>query len=174
MDLRLHCPGCGEEVDVAAESAGQLVRCPYCNTDFFASPEQSHLDIVDDTVAVPEGPQEKAVDQNRVARLAALRLGNIRARSWWVIGLGICVMAFLDALRRAALYVLVLHHWGVWPTVDVAIALLAIRWALLCRRRAADLKIEIDRSAISEPATPPDFSTLSDGRDRWKNLENVR
>jgi hypothetical protein len=175
MDLRLHCPGCDEEVDIAADSHGQLVRCPYCNTDFFASAEQSHLDVVDDTPQPMEVPSEEAAfDKHRVAMLVALRLGAIRARSWWVIGLFLSIMAILDALRRAALYAEVLHHWGIWPTIDILIALLAVRWAVHCWRRARELKREIDHSAIPDPVTPPDFSTLSDGTDRWKDLENVR
>lgn len=175
MELRLHCPGCEEELDIPTDSAGQLVRCPYCNTDFFASAEQSHLEIVDDTpLPIHDQLPEDAFDKNRIALLVALRLGAIRTRSWWIIGFGISLMAIVDALRRAALYVNVLHLWGIWPTIDVIIAALAIRWGVFCRRRAHELKIELDRSKIPEPTTPPDFSTLNDGSDRWKDLENVR
>jgi hypothetical protein len=175
MDLRLHCPGCNEEVDIPAESAGQLVRCPYCNTDFFASEEHSHLAVVDDTgPSVEDAFTEETFNKNRIAMLVALRVGAMRTRSWWIFSLGISIVAILDGLRRAALYVLVLHHWGIWPTIDVVVSLLAVRCAFFCRHRARELKTEIDFSAIPEPTTPPDFTTLGDGSNRWKDLENIR
>jgi hypothetical protein len=175
MDLRLNCPGCDEAVDIPTESAGLLVRCPYCNTDFFASEEHSHLAVVDDTAPPVEGAlPDEVFNRNRIAMLAALRRGAIRTRGLWILSLGIGIVGTLDGVRRAAIYVLVLHHWGIWPTIDVVVSLLALRGAFYCRFRARQLKLEIDHSAIPEPTTPPDFTTLSDGSNRWKDLENIR
>jgi len=172
---RFRCPGCDEEVEVSPESAGQLVRCPYCNAEFFASHEQSHLPVVDDTSpAATEADRETAFDKLRIENYTALRLGAIRARSWWLIGLCLAAVVVLDMLGKAVIFVWVFHQWGIEPTLGT---LTAIGMAIFARhawRCAAGFKKEIDRSAIPEPAAAPDFSTLQNGSERWKNLENIR
>jgi hypothetical protein len=40
--------------------------------------------------------------------------------------------------------------------------------------RAIALHREATKSRVDTPMTPPDFSTLSDGSQRWKNLEELR
>ena len=41
-------------------------------------------------------------------------------------------------------------------------------------RQVAALNRELRRPAVTEPEAPPDFSTLSDGSQRWKNLEDMQ
>jgi DNA-directed RNA polymerase subunit RPC12/RpoP len=172
---RLRCPGCGEEVEVSAESAGELARCAYCNTDFFASKDQSHLPVVDDTKSdIAEIDRQNAFDKLRIDNYAALRLSAIRARSLWLIGLCLAIFTEVSMLGGAIDYVRMSHRWGWWPSFELLIAVLAGRIAFFAWRRMQHFKREMDHSAIPEPDTPPDFSALGDGRDRWKDLENVR
>jgi len=171
---RFRCPGCDEEVDVAAEAAGRLVRCPYCNTDFFASDEQANQQVVDDTDNERIArDREEAFDKLRIQKYTALRMSAIRARSWWLIGFCLSLLVVLDMLAKIILH-LMARSWGWWPTIDLLVLLIAGRCVFHSLKRAGDFKREINTSAIPEPAAPPDFSTLSDGRDRWKHLENVR
>jgi len=172
---RFVCPGCGEKVEVAAESAGKLVRCSYCNTEFFASVEQAHLPVVDDTEPqTTEADRENTIDRLRIDNYTALRMGAIRARSWWIIGFFLAILVVLNMLGNTIIYVWVLHRWDIWPTMQTAGCILAVMFARHAYRRAADYKREIDHSALSEPTTPPDFSTLDNGSERWKHLENIR
>jgi DNA-directed RNA polymerase subunit RPC12/RpoP len=172
---RFRCPSCEEEVEVSPESAGQLVRCPYCNAEFFASHEQSHLPVVDDTpLAVTEPDRESAFDKLRIENYTALRMGAIRARSWWLIGLCLSGVVVLDMLGKSVIYVWVFHHWGIDPTLRIIAAAASAVFARHAYHRAAEFKREIDHSAIPEPAAPPDFSTLQNGSEQWKNLENIR
>ncbi len=39
--------------------------------------------------------------------------------------------------------------------------------------RINQLNHELRQSALSEPEAPPDFTTLSDGSQQWKNLEQM-
>jgi hypothetical protein len=173
--VRLHCPGCEEEVDIAPEAAGRLVRCPYCNTDFFASAEQSHEPVVDDTSSEQlEQDRANAFDKMRIRNYMALRMSAVRVRSWWLIGFWTASLLMLDMAGRIAMYLVYFHRWGWSPTINLLIATGEFLFARHCRKRAAELKKEIDHSSIPEPTTPPDFSTLNDGTDRWKDLENVR
>jgi hypothetical protein len=172
---RFGCPGCGEEVDVAMQVLGRLVRCPYCSTDFFASHEQSHLAVVDDSSpATEQADREIAFDKLRIKNYTALRMSAIRARSWWVIALCMLILVTVDMLGKAVIFLWVLRTWGIRPTVFVGVAAIAGMLARHAKRRTDEFQREIERSALPEPTTPPDFSTLSDGRDRWKDLENVR
>ena len=172
---RLTCPGCQEQVDIPPESAHQLVRCPYCNTDFFASHEQAHLLVVDDTPPnSAEIDRESAFDKLRIENYTALRMGAIRARSWWTIAQWMSILIVLDMLGKTIIEVSTLRQWGIFPTLRTAVVITGCFFARHAHRRAAEFKREIDRSALAEPTVPPDFSTLSNGSDRWKNLEDVR
>jgi hypothetical protein len=46
--------------------------------------------------------------------------------------------------------------------------------AIFFMRRAIVLHREATQSYLKDPTTTPDFSTLSDGSQRWKNLEDLR
>ena len=158
---RLACPGCGEEVDFATESIGKLVRCPYCNSDFFASVEQAHEKVVDDTpddfAAVD---RESALDNFRIRNYTLLRMSAIRARSWWIIGLMTAVLFILEMVLNIVKFVLAWHRWGITPSICVVAMVLAERFAINAWRRAAEFQREIEKSAIPEPTTPPDFFYL--------------
>jgi hypothetical protein len=170
-----NCPGCNEEVEISPESAGKLVRCPYCNTDFFASHDQVNQPVVDDTSSeIAELDRLAAFDKLRIENFTALRMGAIRARSWWLIGLCMSLLVALDMIGKALIFITVFRHWGLEPVLRAVVAALMLMFAKHARKRAAEFKKEIERSAIPEPADPPDFSPLNNGSDNWKNLENVR
>jgi hypothetical protein len=171
---RFTCPGCDEDVDVPSESSGKLVRCPYCNTDFFASVEQSQQVVVDDTnPQAAELDREAAFDKLRILKHTRLRMAAIRARSWWLIACILALLLEIDMGIFAVIDGLGFHRW--WSSmVRLTICVLAGLFARHARRRAAEFKKESEQTALPEPTVPPDFSTLNDGRDRWKELENIR
>jgi H+/Cl- antiporter ClcA len=115
------------------------------------------------------------LNSNRIRKMAALRRGAIRSRSYCLIALGGCVAGaaelIFDAVRR-------------WPApVDLrgvaissayslcAALLLALGGYFL--RLGRRFHREARQSAIPPPAQPPDFSTLQDGSQIAKNLEDV-
>ncbi len=173
-DRRFACPGCDEAVDVAAESVGQLVRCPYCNSEFFAADGRTHDEVVDDTAAVDDdAPAPDELNSARVRQLAALRLATLRTRSWWLIGLLMSALTALDLLGKAVVYVWEFHAWGVRPTWLAVGGSAAAAVAVAAYRAARALAREAATSSLTEPAAPPDFSTLDDGSNRWRGLERL-
>ena len=174
-DARFRCPGCDEEVEVPAEVVGQLVRCPYCNADFFAAEGQTHLAVVDDTPPATEdrGPPDE-LNAVRVRQLATLRLATLRARSWWLIGLLLSATTAIDLVGKAVVSVWHDRAWGVWPTLLVLGGVVATALAIAAGRAARRLGQEAATSALPPPTEPPDFSTLGDGTDRWRRLEEIR
>jgi hypothetical protein len=172
---RFRCPGCDEEVDVPVEVLGQLVRCPSCNADFFAVEGQAHLAVVDDIPPAPAdlGPPDE-LNAVRVRQLATLRMATLRARSWCLIGLLLSAITAIDLLCKAAAYLSHPHAWDAWPTLLVVGGLAATALAVAAARAARRLGQEAATPALQPPTEPPDFSTLGDGTDRWRRLEEIR
>jgi hypothetical protein len=170
---RFTCPGCSEEVDVPAETAGQLVRCPYCNTDFFASVEHVNAAVVDDTTETFFDP-DLEFNKLRIQQYTALRRGAIRARSWWLVTQIACMFIVLDTAGQIFVYLASWHRWGIRPTIGLLVLLAAVRLGVHARRRARDFLREIDTSALTDPTEPPDFSTLGDGSEMLRNFEKIR
>jgi hypothetical protein len=176
-DQRFVCPGCGEEIDVPAESWGQLVACPYCNAQFFASHDVANQEVVDDT-PLPDTQTEDArqdeLNATKIRQLTALRRGAIRARSWCLITIVVCVVGSIQLLIKTGEFVWHEHRWGIRPSLFVIAVAFLLGVARFFLGRAREFKREIDKPALEDPTQPPDFSTLSDGSQHWKNLEELR
>jgi hypothetical protein len=139
------------------------------------SDNPADFEVVDDTPpATRDLDRESAFDKLRIENFTALRMGAIRARSWWLIALCMSLLTALDMLGKAAIFFWIFHRLAVIPLLRVAVAIAVICFAKHAWTRAKAFKREIDKSALPDPVTPPDFSTLNDGSDRWKHLENVR
>jgi hypothetical protein len=173
ISTRFWCPGCDEEVNVSPDAVGQLVRCPYCNTDFFASDDLSHQTIVDDT---PERVinHDQEIDAARVKLLSRRRMALIRSGSWWTVGLLTCCIGVGSFSFKAVRIAIEDRRWGVWPTICMMVVASAVWFGRRCYRQRRLVDAEIAKSALPDPEAPPDFSTLGNGQDRWKELEHVR
>ena len=170
---RLRCPGCDEEVDVPGEAVGQLVRCPYCRTDFFAD-DRATAAVVDDTPPAAEVDRASELNQLRIEQVLALRRGAIKSRSAWIIAAFLGGTTALDFVVKTTRYVRAVGGWGPRPTVFAVVAAGAVAFAAYALRRAAAFRRELDQTTLPEPETPPDFGPLGDGADRWRLLDEVR
>jgi DNA-directed RNA polymerase subunit M/transcription elongation factor TFIIS len=175
-DHRFCCPGCGQEVEVPADSIGQLVRCANCGRQFFASAEAVDQHVVDDTSEAQAAAEEREqeIDGTKIRQLSAMRRGAIRARSWCLIVVVVCLVGAVELVIKTIENVRHVRHWGLRPTGFILFAVAGVMIAVYFFRRARELKREIDKPALQDPPRPPDFSTLSDGSQRWKHLEDIR
>jgi hypothetical protein len=129
------------------------------------------MEIIDDQPDEIERPAE--LNGGRIRQLAALRRGAIRARSWCLIAAGVCGVGAIQLVIFALRGI----RGGGWKIRAICYLLVAVAGFVLMGfflRRAARLKREIGKSAIGEAEGVPDFSSLSDGSQRWKNLEELR
>jgi hypothetical protein len=154
--------------------------------DDFAGGDHASADafaVVDDSDAAeaPTEPEamprrgERAMDALRVRQLSAVRRSTYRARSYCVVALGVCAVA------AAQLVLLTVRHvrhagWQLRPIGYVCGIGAAAMAGAFFFRRAAELSRELRTppAALADPQSPPDFSTLSDGSQTWKNLEQMR
>jgi len=136
--------------------------------------------IVDDTEdATPateeapgEEPESQPLNAARVRQLSALRRGAYRSRSYFLVAIGICVVAEGQLALMTVRYVRA-FGWQPRPVGYLCGVVAAMMAAAFFLRRAAELTREL-RTRPPEAEASPDFSTLSDGSHAWKNLEQMR
>jgi hypothetical protein len=118
--------------------------------------------------------RDDELDGLRIRQLAALRRGAYRARSYAIIG---AVAGFVVAVQLGIMTVTYVRSrgWGLWPAWYVLFAIATAMVGVYFVHRAMELHREI-RTPAPLPPEPeePDFSTLSDGSQQWKNLEDIQ
>ena len=128
-------------------------------------PEPEDADALD-----PSADQLSAL---RIRQFAAARRAAYRARSYAVIAAGVCAIAVVQLIWMTVRDVRT-TGWGGQPIGYMLFAVIASVGVCYFISRAIALHREAKKSALPDPTTPPDFSTLDNGSRRCKNLEDVR
>ena len=120
----------------------------------------------------PRDERDGELDGLRIRQHAALRRAAYRSRSHAIVAMLVCLVA---VLQSAILLIQQLVHvgfdWHIPVYGCVAIAGAYGTWFFF--HRAVALHRETKQSHLPAPTANPDFSTLSDGSQRWKNLEDL-
>ncbi len=161
------CPQCGGTIEPAG---GSQTQCPHCGADLLAP-----ADAEPQVIAEGENPAEEEDDELsalRIRHIAALRRGAYRERSHCVIG---AVVLLVGAMKLVLMTVQSVRAWG-WHLLPIgfavaAVVALMIAWWLIGRVKA--LTAELKRPLLTDPVEPPDFSTLSDGSQHARHLEEM-
>jgi ribosomal protein L37AE/L43A len=176
------CPGCAEEVEVD-RAPGQMFRCPYCNMTFMIDGEADTTDgapVNDDEESQAdrlemERRRHEELDSLRIRQLSVLRRAEYRQRSYVVTGLAACGIAVGQSIWMArdslARYGWRPRAFGYAVVILIAVLLAAWLWRQL---KILNARIAEHHTTDTAPEREPDFSTLSDGQDRWKRLNDVR
>lgn len=173
-DETVTCPGCDEEVAID-RAAGPSFRCPYCNIEFTLEGE----DEEEAARRELERRDEEELDGLRIRQLAAERRAAFRQRSYVIVAFGACVVAALQLLWMTYQHVYRLHlGWGAKPVGYVLFAIAggaaAVWLGRIVGRMTRDLNAHSQAVAAANEAFEPNFSTLADGSDRWRNLHDVK
>jgi hypothetical protein len=174
------CPECGHTYEHEGRLTTGFLQCPACAAQFFAP----------DTSVREDGDEQRESDQPDEGHEAALkrqedlhylrirqavlteRRALARTRTWYIVGTAGFAVAAVQMLVLAYKYVYVSGAgWRLRPIGYVFAALTAALAAVIWFRRIRAINEDLRRPVLDEPTTPPDFSTLSDGSERWKNLE---
>jgi hypothetical protein len=109
----------------------------------------------------------------RIRHVAAMRRGAYRGRSYCIVAAVFCAAISMHLVWLAYHQV---RHFG-WQLRPITYVFASAAAAVACRfffRRAVELSRELRKPATTEPSALPDFSTLSDGSQQWKNLEAMQ
>ena len=174
------CPECGHAYELEGRITSGFLQCPACAAQFFA-PDTSVREESDPERENDEPEDDEASALNRQEELHYLRIRQAvlterralaRTRTWYIVGTAGFAVAAVQMLVLAYKYVYTSGAgWRLRPVGYVLGALTACLAAVIWLQRIRAINAELRRPALEEPETPPDFSTLGDGSERWKNLE---
>jgi len=180
---QVFCPHCGAAQDAAPCDRPQLLQCAVCAQCFIlpaadgSTPPVARTGasndgfvVIDDSAPDDGTSDEDELDGLRIRQLAQARRAAYRSRSYCFIGSAVSAAAAGQLIYKAVMNVH-LSGWTAAPILYLAVVppALFLAWRLLCRARRFGR--EARQSLLGEPATPPDFSSLSDGSHIWKRLE---
>jgi hypothetical protein len=159
--VELCCPECGEVLRVAVGVEEREEMCPVCG-GVFVVPGEGRV----------EERREEGLDSLRMRHVIVQRRAAARSRTYMLLGAGVCVVGAVQ---------LVIMGWqegragGVGRAVAFGVCALAAAWgAWWFWGRAAYWAGESRGAAMPEPEGEPDFSTLGDGSQKARDLEDVR
>jgi hypothetical protein len=178
MARDIACPGCGQTLTVDLTENTRFL-CPHCGTEF-------DVDELADEAARQDAQQrvEDELDGLRIRQLSAERRAIYRQRSFAIVFTAGCAVAGVE-LIWAAWRSLAAKGFQLQALGYLLVALVAVVGTILFARKTAHINRQLRPPAGAFPMTlpgetpegppaEPDFSTLSDGKDRWQNLHDVR
>jgi hypothetical protein len=173
-----NCPACGQSLPPDLAPTYGWLRCPACGAQFAAATEDAPAETLDyaDAATPPDrrGDFTAELDGLRVRQIAALRRGAYRTRSYCFVAAAALAVV---GVQLVVTTVRGLRSQPLWAVGYGVLAALALVGFVHFARRVIQLTDELRHSptaALPPPGPEPDFSTLSDGSQQWKNLEDVR
>jgi len=169
------CPACGGGVEAEVEEVARLVGCPACGEAFVIPGRDGSTDLPDVDAAGEERKAHEALqelDSLRMRHLIVTRRTAIRTRTYFVTGAFGCLVGGVELVIMTVSEVRRVG-WHLRQVGFVLAALAGFWWTVYFFRRAAYWGRQSRAVTIPEPETPPDFTTLSDGSQYARNLENL-
>jgi DNA-directed RNA polymerase subunit RPC12/RpoP len=164
------CPQCGEAVAADDEMVTNLLQCPNCGEQFFRP--SSDPSGADEPTDEGEANREDELDGQRIARRSSLKRALYRSRSYatvFAVGFGLLLGHTLWLLAAEVRS----HGVTRWGVLYLLFAI-ACGWiSRLAFRRTVALNAEARQMTVPEPDEPPDFSTLRDGSQTARRLDDM-
>ena len=174
-----HCPHCGTPLPDSFDEAYPS-QCPGCGADLSAAGERMAASVGSLDYALTGTPHDRQgdfaeeLDGLRIRQVATLRRGTARARSYLLIGVIVSTVACVKLVLMTIDHVRA-GGWGLTPLGYLLFVAVLLMLASYFGRRAMELHRELQVPAPLPPVQgEPDFSTLSDGSQHWKNLNEIR
>ena len=176
--LSFTCPSCGHAFEPAAVPAEGLLTCPACAAQFFGTAEVSDEDrAAEEQIRLEYEARARRIGDLHRNKVLIERRHQFRTRTYVVLGAAALVItawqlcAFAAARNRAT------GSLGVRGAVYLALAVVAVGFLWPCVRKIRAMNRALATPVLTDPETPPDFSTLSDGSqlidEEVKNLERL-
>jgi 8-oxo-dGTP diphosphatase len=161
------CPHCRQPVQCDGVNETATIQCPHCGQAFLAV---AAVDL--QAEAERELSHQQQLDALRIQRQVKERRAAMRSASHCLIVALACIVGALDLLWQTIHRYWVERRLG-WPALYLAAAIVLGWGGVRFLRRARRLSRESRRHDLPEPTAAPDFSTLGDGSQAAKNLEQI-
>ena len=156
---------------IPAALGESLLQCPHCGLQFFAATADDDAHEAETLDYYSAQHPEEPLSEVRIRQISGLRRAAYRSRSWVIIAAGVCLVAGVKLVIT-----MVLDIRGGLRARPIRYGLAAVALFMICAylvRQAIEMTRRIRQARQPEPREPPDFSSLSDGSQRWKNLEDL-
>lgn len=157
------CPHCGHLIVVQTLAANGLISCLSCGGDFFGVVDPSEEDReLERRFEAERQLRAQHLNDARIAAIKQERRAIVRTRSYFIMGL---IFALAIAIQLGVSTYARLQSGGFSLRVSAYLGtiLAAGAVAMICLKKIREIHAELARPVQEDPATPPDFSTLSDG-----------
>ena len=164
------CPHCGASGE--APSGASFVQCTHCgeSVQVIDSVSNDPFAIVDDSEPTKETPED-VLDRKRIAKVTRAKVSTMRSRRTAIIWGVVCAFGAVMFAKSAYQSAQFSRRY---PILLGAVALACAYHAFDCWRQFTALSAELKATPPDEPLPEPDFSTLRDGSQQVRNLEDVR
>ena len=154
------CLHCGRPVPADAMQS-HLPACPFCGQLAIIDDQEPHLSHPPD----PANPAE--LNSLRLRQIITERRGMIRTRTYLLAGTVACVVVAVQSIITA----IQSGGWAAAAELGLALILLAFAWRLGIQTRQVHRRFA--QALQHDPARQPDFTSLSDGSQHRRNLEEL-
>jgi hypothetical protein len=172
---RYECPHCGQEVEGEPQPLSPFCVCSHCGMQFAVAVE---LPPTDDPAEQDARDRKHACEDElselRIKQLSRHRRAIIRGRSHLLVGFVIFAGACAKLIQMGVKEILRSQHLNLRAVGLLLFATAAVIPANYFLRRARQITRDLKKPMLQDPPTPPDFSTLQDGSQHSKNLENMQ
>ncbi len=160
------CGQCGLPIDPGGAAPN---HCPHCGTQLVSPGTDSSEEL-----AAEEGSDELEDELSalRIRQISAMRRAADRARSYCLIGLIVLVVG-AGQLLSITFHDMREFGWHLPEFAYAGGALAALFFAWRLWQRVVALTCELKQPLQTDPLQPPDFSTLNDGSQHIKHLEEM-
>jgi hypothetical protein len=157
----IRCEKCGRKI-TAAEDGEYPSTCPGCGQLLvIAGAEEPRREDRDDEI-----------EAAAIRRIVVERRALLRTRGYYLVLTWACVALAAQMMWMMA-HALTNGGWQNWLVIYPAAALFLLVMGRDLWMRARKLGEQVRKSALAEPSLPPDFKDLSDGSQKWNNLDQL-
>lgn len=196
------CPRCATPVEAIVGPEAQVITCPNCQEHVVIPSADGSTELEEEKVAEQyRQEKESELDSLRMRQIIAMRRAAVRSRTYWLLGLLLCATGIIEMARLIIVHVFMNHEGWHRKTTGYAVAIGALvlgashcigrakHWQKesraelptgKCANCGYDLYSRDDRCPRCSTLTPPrpvsapDFSTLSDGSQVARDLDDIR
>lgn len=155
------CEKCGHAI-AASEEGEYPTACPACG----------ELLVIADDEPPPQANRDEEIEAVAIRRIVQERRALLRTRGYYLVLTWACI-AVAAQMIWMMVHALIVGGWQNWQVIYPAAALFLVMLARDMWVRAQKLGAQVRASSLTQPTAPPDFTQLSDGSQKWKDLENL-